>query len=126
MKTISIFGSTGVIGTKTIDIIKLHKENWKIHALVANKNIDLLIKQAQELNPEYVITADSSSYQYLRDKLVHSSIKIEAGDGAISNIAKHRCDIIVMAITGIAALKPMIAAIKAGSNIAIANKEAII
>ncbi|MFN7038875.1 MAG: 1-deoxy-D-xylulose-5-phosphate reductoisomerase [Alphaproteobacteria bacterium] len=126
VKTISIFGSTGSIGQNAIGFIKNNPDKWHIKALTAHSNVDLLILQAKELNPEYAVIANENMYDRLKEGLAGTNIKIKVGFESVKEVANIRCDIILMAITGIAALLPTISAIEIGSNIALANKEAIV
>lgn len=126
MKTISIFGCTGSIGKSTIDIIKDRLEEFNIVALVAGSGYKTLAKQAQILKPQYVVLEDKSKYQLLKDELQGVDVEILVGLESIIEVAKIKCDIVVSAIMGFAGLLPTYEAIKAGSNIAIANKESIV
>ena len=126
-KTISIFGSTGSIGKNCIDVILNSKESYKIIALVANNNIITLIEQAKILQPEYVIIGNISLLSKLQEGLKnHKQIRILAGQEEIEEIAKIKCDLFISAIVGMVALKPTLNAIKAESNIGLANKECLV
>ncbi|MBL6664737.1 MAG: 1-deoxy-D-xylulose-5-phosphate reductoisomerase [Rickettsiales bacterium] len=126
MKTISIFGSTGSIGKNTVEIIKNNLDEFEVIALVAGSGYKTLARQAEILKPKYVVLEDASQYQRLQDELRNSSVEILCGSESILAVAKIKCDIVVSAIMGFAGLLPTYEAIKAGSNIAIANKESIV
>jgi 1-deoxy-D-xylulose-5-phosphate reductoisomerase len=122
-KTIAILGSTGSIGENTIRIVKQYPEVFKVKALTAHSNVDLLAKQALELQPEYVHITDTSKIPELKNLLSSSKIKIISEIAEISSI---KVDLSVIAIVGSAAIMPTINAIKAGNNIALANKECLV
>ena len=126
VKTIALFGSTGSIGTSSIKIIRANPSKLKIELLVANNNVELLAKQALEFTPSYVCIADISKKTKLENLLSGTPIKILAGTEAVNDIAKQKVDIAVIAIVGAAAIIPTINAIKAGNNIAMANKECLV
>ncbi len=126
-KQISIFGSTGSIGKNTIELIKNNLERYEVVALVAANNVELLIEQSLLLKPKFVVIKNEESYQLLKSRL--SSLKgteVLAGEEAILEIAKIKCDLFVSAIVGSASMLPTLNAIKAGSNIALANKESLV
>jgi 1-deoxy-D-xylulose-5-phosphate reductoisomerase len=126
-KTISIFGSTGTIGQNTADVILQNPELFEVEVLTAHKNYHLLAKQAKILKPKYVVISKKSLLWNLQDLLSnHPNIKIFAGNEAINDLAKIKCDIFISAIVGVSALFPTFNAIKAGSNIGLANKECLV
>lgn len=127
MKKIAIFGSTGSIGKNTIEVIKNHPNNFQITALVARNDVKTLISQALNIKPSYVIIENEKLFPQLKKEL--SSLKkcqIMCGPDAILEVAKIKCDLFVSAITGSAGMLPTLSAIKAGSNIALANKESLV
>lgn len=126
-KTIAIFGSTGSIGKNVIDVVKNNREKFKIKILVAQNNFKLLAKQALDFNPEYVVIEDQSKYLELKELLKSlKKTEILCSQQAVIDVAKIHCDLFVNAIVGIAGMIPTFNAIKAKSNIALANKEAIV
>ncbi|MFM7620531.1 MAG: 1-deoxy-D-xylulose-5-phosphate reductoisomerase [Alphaproteobacteria bacterium] len=126
-KTISIFGSTGSIGKNTIAVIKDHPEKFKLKALVAQSNFKSLAMQALELNPEFVVIAEEKYYKSLKNELASlKKCQIIAGQEAVNETAKLKCDLFICAIVGIAGMIPTLNAIKSSSNIALANKEAMV
>ncbi|GFZ87816.1 1-deoxy-D-xylulose 5-phosphate reductoisomerase [Rickettsiales bacterium] len=124
-KTVSILGSTGVIGRKTLRLLNLDKKHYKIVALTANRNFALLAQQTRLTQPEIVAIADSSCYKALKQEL-GSSVEILAGEEGLEYAASAEADWIMSAITGFAALVPTMAAIKCCKTLALANKEALV
>jgi 1-deoxy-D-xylulose-5-phosphate reductoisomerase len=125
-KTIAIFGSTGSVGTSVLDLIRHHPENFSITVLTAHKNIDLLLRQAKEFNPQYICIADENSYKDFKEKLGTSTIKLLCGSQGLIEAAQISVDIHIAAIVGFAGLRPMIAGIPYTSIMAIANKEPLV
>lgn len=124
-ESISVLGSTGSIGTQTLDVARMH--NIKVTALTAHKNINLLEKQAREFNPELVCVVDEKCAAQLKVALSDTDITVVSGDsGVIKSAAETDCETVVNAIVGIAGLIPTLAAVKAGKNIALANKETLV
>ena len=127
IKNIAILGSTGSIGTQALEVIKANKNSFAVEVLVANNNADLLIKQALEFNPNCVVIADESKYNYVKDALQKHDIKVFAGNTAISEVVQMEgIDMVLAAIVGYAGLASTIAAINAGKQIALANKETLV
>ncbi len=127
MKTISIFGATGSIGQNAIEVIKNSPESFQIMALVAGNDVETLIKQSLELNPKFVAIANENHLPRLKEALRDlKNCQILAGANAILEIAKIKCDLAICAIVGFAGMLPTLTAIKAGSNIALANKESLV
>ncbi|MCH5199440.1 MAG: 1-deoxy-D-xylulose-5-phosphate reductoisomerase [Oscillospiraceae bacterium] len=124
MKEIVLLGSTGSIGTQTLEVAKLH--NIKIKALSAGRNIALLAAQAREFMPEYVCVADENRYSDLKLMLNDTDIKVLCGKESICELAAMTCDITVNAIVGMAGFLPTLAALNAGNDIALANKETLV
>jgi 1-deoxy-D-xylulose-5-phosphate reductoisomerase len=126
MKRIAILGSTGSIGQNTLDVIERLPDEFEVVGLSANSNIDILYQQIRRFSPKTVAVRDNLSAQTLRKKL-DSRIKLLAGEYAAVTIAcDQRVDLIVLAISGAAALMPLIKAIEAGKDVALANKEALV
>ncbi|MDA3890938.1 MAG: 1-deoxy-D-xylulose-5-phosphate reductoisomerase [Salinivirgaceae bacterium] len=126
-KHIAILGSTGSIGTQTLNVVKAHPEELVVEVLTANKNADLLIKQAIEFKPNAVVIADENQYQKVKDALFDHDIKTFAGHDAISQVVQMgTINTVVTAMVGYAGLQPTIKAIEAGKNIALANKETLV
>lgn len=127
MKQIAILGSTGSIGTQTLEVVRQYPEEFSVYALSAHRSIELLIEQALEFNPAVVCIADETLYQPLRDALSDLPIKVMAGTKAIAEmVTMPAIDIVVAAMVGYAGLRPTIEAIKAKKAIALANKETLV
>ena len=127
MKQIAILGSTGSIGTQTLDVVRQHPEEFSVFALSAHRSLDLLIQQAIEFNPAVVCIADESLYQPLREALSDLPIQVMAGEKAIAEmVTMPAIDVVVAAMVGYAGLRPTIEAIKAKKTIALANKETLV
>lgn len=126
-KQIAILGSTGSIGTQTLDVVRNHPDRFEVYALSAHRSIELLIQQAREFHPEVVCIADETLYEPLRDALADLPIKVWAGAEAIADmVTMPTIDVVVAAMVGYAGLRPTIAAICAGKTIALANKETLV
>ncbi len=126
-KQIALLGSTGSIGTQTLDVVRNHPDRFEVYALSAHRSIDLLIRQAREFHPEVVCIADETLYEPLRDALADMPIKVWAGADAIADmVTMPSIDVVVAAMVGYAGLRPTIAAIRAGKTIALANKETLV
>ena len=127
MKQIAILGSTGSIGTQTLDVVRQHPHEFSVYALSANRSVDMLIHQALEFNPAVVCIADESCYPRLRDALSDLPIQVLAGENAIAEmVTMPAIDIVVAAMVGYAGLRPTIEAIRAKKPIALANKETLV
>jgi len=121
---IAILGSTGSIGTQTLDVIRNNKEHFDVKLLVANKNWELIVKQAKEFQPEVVVLSDIDSANKAKKELEGIS-KVYSEKEAIFEAIKSS-DLIVAAMVGFAGLEPVLAAIKANKIIALANKETLV
>ncbi len=124
MDNIVLLGSTGSIGTQTLDVCRAH--NISVRALSANSRTELLEKQAREFSPEYVAVADEKYYNDIKVRLADTDIKILCGDEGICEAAALKCGKTVNAVVGMAGLRPTLAAINAGNDIALANKETLV
>ena len=125
MKKIAIIGSTGSIGKNTIEVIKSHPQEFSIHALAAKNNADELIAQAKEFSPEKVVIFDPLKLDQVKSKL--NSISVTSGmPGLIDAVTDPAVDIVLLAVTGADGLEPLIAAIRAKKNVALANKEPLV
>ena len=125
MKKIAILGSTGSIGTQTVDI--LPSIDAEVVALTTNRRIDLLEEQARALHPKMVCAMDENAAKALKIKLADTDITVLTGmDGLIACAAESGADIVVTAVVGMVGLLPTMAAIKAGKDIALANKETLV
>ena len=127
MKQIAILGSTGSIGTQTLDVVRQYPDAFSVYALSANRSVDLLIQQALEFNPAVVCIADKRYYQPLRDALSDLPIRVMAGEEAIVEmVTMPAIDVVVAAMVGYAGLLPTMQAIRAKKTIALANKETMV
>lgn len=125
MKKIAILGSTGSIGTQTVDI--LPSIDAEVVALTTNKRIDLLEEQARALHPKMVCAFDEEAARTLKIRLADTDIRVLAGmDGLTACAAESGADIVVTAVVGMVGLLPTLAAIDAGKDIALANKETLV
>ena len=125
MKKIAILGSTGSIGTQTVDI--LPSIDAEVVALTTNRRINLLEEQARALHPKMVCAMDENAAKALKIKLADTDITVLTGmDGLIACAAESGADIVVTAVVGMVGLLPTMAAIKAGKDIALANKEMLV
>ena len=126
-RQIAILGSTGSIGTQTLQVVEEHPECFEVYAITANTRVDELITQARKFMPEAVVIADESKYQQLKEALDDLPIKVYAGYEAICQIVESGpIDVVVTAMVGFSGLRPTINAIKAGKAIALANKETMV
>ena len=126
-QTVAILGSTGSIGTQTLDVIDRHSELFELYALTAHSNIDLLVEQAKRYRPEVVAIADERHYKTLREALDGLPVKVFAGADSICQIAAMSpIDTVVTAMVGYSGLLPTVRAIEAGKKIALANKETLV
>ncbi len=122
---ISVLGSTGSIGTQTLDVARMH--GLKVTALTANHNIELLEKQAREFHPIMVSVSDLGAAAQLKIALSDTDIDVFCGEeGIIRAAVEETSDMVVNAIVGVAGLLPTVAAVRAGKNIALANKETLV
>lgn len=127
LKHIAILGSTGSIGTQTLDVVRAHSDKLVAEVLTANTNADLLITQAKEFKPNTVVIADESKYQQVKDALFDDDIKVYTGMDALSQVVQmNSVNTVVTAMVGYSGLKPTIEAIKAKKNIGLANKETLV
>lgn len=125
MKNISVLGSTGSIGTQTLDVARKH--NVKVSAITANRNIKLLEEQAREFKPSLVCVGDKSLYAELKTALADTDVKVDCGEEGILKAASiSECDLVVNSIVGIAGLLPTLTAIDACKDVALANKESLV
>lgn len=127
MKQIAILGSTGSIGSQTLDVVRQHPQAFSVYALTAHRSVEMLIQQALEFNPAVVCIADETCYSRLRDALSDLPIQVMAGEDALAQLVTHPAiDVVVAAMVGYAGLRPTIEAIKAQKTIALANKETLV
>lgn len=129
MKNISILGSTGSIGTQALDIIRDKKDDFKVIALSANNNVDLLFEQIKEFNPKLVCVYNEKSYEELGKKIIDNKINVELVNGMDGLVQVATCketDLLLTCVVGMIGLLPTIRAIENKINIALANKETLV
>ena len=127
VKQLCILGSTGSIGTQTLDVVATYPDRYSVYALCAHRSVDKLIEQARQFKPEVVCIADESLYETVKEALADMPVKVWAGADAIAEVVTMpSIDIVVAAMVGYAGLRPTIEAIKAGKTIALANKETLV
>ena len=124
MKELIILGSTGSIGTQSLEVARTH--NIRVRALSAGSNDKLLEKQAREFKPDIVALSDEDAAKRLKIALKDTDIKVLSGEEGVIETATHKGDTVLSAIVGIAGLKPTLAAINEGKDIALANKETMV
>ncbi|MDE7398012.1 MAG: 1-deoxy-D-xylulose-5-phosphate reductoisomerase, partial [Oscillospiraceae bacterium] len=124
MNDIVLLGSTGSIGTQTLDVCRAH--NIRVRALSANKSVELLEKQAREFSPEYVAVSGKKYYGEIKSRLADTDIKILCGTEGLCELTALSCGKVVNSIVGMAGLMPTLAAIEAGNDVALANKETLV
>lgn len=124
---IAILGSTGSIGTQTLDIIRANPEDFEVYAITAGRNADLLIQQAIEFAPRYAVIADESQYSTVAEALSGSSTQVLSGAKAIEEVVTHEAvDLVITAMVGYSGLRPTLAAVRHGKTIGLANKETLV
>ena len=124
MKSMSILGSTGSIGTQALDVARLR--DFSVRALTSNSNIDLLENQIREFKPEIAAVCDEKAARELKIKVADTSTVVLSGQDGVCEAANINVDKVLNSIVGIAGLKPTLAAIDAGNDIALANKETLV
>jgi 1-deoxy-D-xylulose-5-phosphate reductoisomerase len=125
-RTVTVLGSTGSVGTQTVELLAGAPERFRVRALVAGRNAALLAEQAIALNAERAVISDPTRYQDLRQALAGTEITVAAGPDAVIEAASLPVDWTMAAITGAVGLAPTLAAIRGGGVIALANKEALV
>jgi 1-deoxy-D-xylulose-5-phosphate reductoisomerase len=127
VKNITVLGSTGSIGVNTLDVISSLGDDYRVVALTAGNNVELLAEQALRFKPEVAVIADERKYAELDDRLTGSGIAAAGGAEAVSDAAaRDDVDLVVAAIVGFAGFKPTLAALRAGHDVALANKETLV
>ena len=124
MKNIAILGSTGSIGTQTLDVVSQHSKDLKVAALAAGSNIVLLEQQIRQYHPVMAAVWDEKKAEELKIAVSDLDVKIVSGmEGMIEVVTLPEADIVVTAVVGMIGIRPTMEAIKAGKDIALANKE---
>jgi len=126
-KTIAIIGSTGSIGTQALEVVRQNAQRFSVALLSAQQNVELLAAQALEFNPKQVIIGDERKLPELKAHLSGTSIQVSAGAAAlVEAVTMPDIDLVLTALVGFAGLEPTLAAITAGKDIALANKETLV
>ncbi len=127
VKNIALLGSTGSIGTQTLEIVEESPDRFRIEVLTARRNARLLCEQAKKFKPNAVVIVEESDYEWLNDELFPLGIKVYCGERALVEVVQmETVDIVLTALVGFAGLRPTLSAIEAGKNIALANKETLV
>ena len=126
-RRIAILGSTGSIGTQTLDVIRRHPDMFEVELISARRNVDLLTKQAIEFDAANVVICEESKYKENADALQDKGIKVWSGVDSLCELVKmSSVDIVVGAMVGFSGLRPTLAALEAGKTVALANKETLV
>jgi 1-deoxy-D-xylulose-5-phosphate reductoisomerase len=126
-KHVAILGSTGSIGTQTLEVIDKNPDHFKLEILTARNNADVLIEQSRKFLPNHVVIANKDKYDYVSRKLSDLPVKVYAGTDALEQIVEmDSVDIVMSALVGFSGLHPTLRAIRAGKDIALANKETLV
>lgn len=126
-RRIAILGSTGSIGTQTLDVISRHPDKFEVEVLTAQNNADLLIEQAKRFKPNCVVISNDTHYQKVFDALDSRDIKVYAGEKSLTSVMEmDSIDVVLTALVGYAGLLPTVKAIETGKTIALANKETLV
>ena len=124
-KQVAILGSTGSIGTQTLDVVRQHPDKFSVFMISANSSADLLIKQAQAFRVPHVVICNPEKYQQVKEAL--PGVNVHLGiDAACDLVQAPEVDVVVAAMVGFSGLKPTLAAVRAGKTIALANKETLV
>jgi len=126
VKVVTVLGSTGSVGTQTLDILAENSENYHVRALVGGRNVALLAAQARAFRPELTVVAEASLLEELRQALAGSGLACAAGRAAVIEAAAMPVAWTMSAITGVIGLEPTLAAVRNGGTVAFANKEALV
>ncbi len=127
MKRITLLGSTGSIGTQTLEVVSEHREELSVAALAADKNVTLMEEQIRQYRPRLVCMYDSGAAEDLKVRVADLDVRVLAGmDGLIEIASMPEADIVLTAVVGMIGIRPTIAAIESGKDIALANKETLV
>lgn len=127
MKRIALLGSTGSIGTQTLDVVRHYPEDFRVTALAASSNIEMLEKQIREFKPKMAVVYNEAKAAELKLRVRDIEVDILSGmDGLLAAATEASADIVLTAVVGMIGIRPTIAAIEAGKDIALANKETLV
>jgi len=125
-RRLSLFGATGSVGQSTLDLVRRDGETWQVGVLTANSDVAELARLAKEFRPDVAVIADETLYGALKEALAGTGIETAAGADALVGVARQPTDLVMAAIVGTAGLAPTMAALEAGHDVALANKEALV
>jgi len=126
-KRIAILGSTGSIGSQALEVIAQNPDKFEVEVITANNSVDLLIQQAKKYQPNAVVVANENNYSFVAEALKNEPIKVYAGADALNQVVQmETVDLVLTAMVGYSGLIPTYNAVKAGKNIALANKETLV
>jgi len=126
VKRIALLGSTGSIGTQTLDVIARFPERLRVVALAAGRSVDLLIQQCKQFRPELVSVARAEDAVLVREALGDPKLRVISGAAGLCEVASHDADLLIGALVGSAGLEPVVAALRRGTDVALANKEVLV
>ncbi len=126
VRSVTLLGATGSIGSSTIDLIKRNRGRYRVEAVSAHRNAAALAKLARELNARFAVVSDPAAFKELKDALAGSGIEAGAGETALIEAAERPAEWVLAAIVGSAGLKSALAAAKRGATVALANKECLV
>ena len=127
MRSIVLLGSTGSIGTQTLDVVRNNKDELKVVGLAANKRVNEVEQQVREFNPKYVCMFDPEAAKELAEKIADTGIKVMSGmNGLLEMVSVPEADTVLTAVVGMIGIRPTIKAIECGKDIALANKETLV
>jgi 1-deoxy-D-xylulose-5-phosphate reductoisomerase len=126
VKSVTLLGATGSVGTSTVDLIKREPDRYRVEAVSANRNAKDLAKVAREVGARFAAVADPAAYAELKDALKGSGIEAGAGEDAVVEAAQRPADWVLGAIMGAAGLRPTLAAVERGATVGLANKECLV
>ncbi|MDR0446166.1 MAG: 1-deoxy-D-xylulose-5-phosphate reductoisomerase [Oscillospiraceae bacterium] len=122
--TVVLLGSTGSIGTQAVDVCR--SLGIRVKAIAAERNIDLLERQARELSPELIAVRDDNAAREMKARMADTPTRVLSGEDGVIEVAETPCDTVVNAVSGMAGLKPTLAAVRLGRRLALANKESLV
>ncbi|MGN0021947.1 MAG: 1-deoxy-D-xylulose-5-phosphate reductoisomerase [Sphingobacterium hotanense] len=126
-KNLAVLGSTGSVGTQTLEVVACFPDRFEVSVLTAGRNADLLIQQAIKFQPKLVVLSDEQAFNQVKEALTGTGIEVSYGEDALVDAVQlDEIDIVLTAIVGSVGLRPTIAAIKKGKDIALANKETLV
>ena len=126
MKRLALLGSTGSIGTQTLDLVTRFPEKLRVTALSAGRSIDLLVQQCKQFRPELVSVARAEDIARVREAVGDPKLRVVSGPEGLVEVATHDVDLVVAALVGSVGLAPVVAALKLGRDVALANKEVLV